>query len=103
MEDMKASGYLGKVTDGVILFPTFQDQSGNKIQGVVYYGSLGLYYGGTGVKIVLPEAVPNQTRTLKVKGQRPDFSKLPEKTKERLISGKTKIIKPFLKLKTFGQ
>ena len=99
MEEMKASSNLGKVTDGVILFPTFQDRS----EGVVYYGSLGLYYGGTGVKIVLPEAVPNQTRTLKIKGQRPDFSKLPEETKERLISGKTKIIKPFLKLKTFGQ
>ena len=101
MEELKAAGYLGKVVDGVIKFPSFQTQSGGSFQGVVYYGSSKAYNGGVDVQIVLPEAVANQTRTLKVRGLRPDFSKLPENVQERLIDVKKKMVKPFLGLKQF--
>ncbi|MBO5785002.1 MAG: hypothetical protein J6R05_02915 [Bacteroidaceae bacterium] len=96
LEELKGTGMLGKVINGVITFPTMSNGS----QGVVYYGSKA-YYGGQGIQIVLPEAVSNQTRSLKVKGIRTDVPKLREKTQERLIDKKVKIVKPSLSLKKF--
>ena len=97
IEELKTSGMLGQIVDGVITFPTMSNGS----QGVVYYGSKA-YYGGQGIQIVLPDAVPNQIRSLRVKGVRPDSPKLREKIQEKLIDKKTKIVKASLSLKKFN-
>lgn len=97
IEELKTSGMLGQIVDGMITFPTMSNGS----QGVVYYGSKA-YYGGQGIQIVLPDAVPNQIRSLRVKGVRPDSPKLREKIQEKLIDKKTKIVKASLSLKKFN-
>ena len=54
---VKGAGYLGKVTEGVITFPTFTQDSGATYQAILYMGSSGYLAGMNGkMEIVLPGA-----------------------------------------------
>ena len=54
---VKGAGYLGKVVDGVITFPTFTQDSGATFQAILYMGSSGYLAGMNGkMEIVLPGA-----------------------------------------------
>jgi len=60
---LKAAGYLGTLSEGVITLPIFQTQSGTNYQGVFVQGSSAYYTGDVGeFKLVLPEAVPAAAR-----------------------------------------
>ena len=61
VEEMKAAGYMGKLVDGVITLPVFEQETGQGTilyQGLIYLDDNG-YYGCTNgaFKLVLPEAV----------------------------------------------
>ena len=54
---VKGAGYLGKVTEGVITFPTFTQDNGAKFQAILYMGSSGYLAGmNSKMEIVLPGA-----------------------------------------------
>ena len=54
-ETVKGAGYLGKVVDGVITFPTFTQSNGKSLQGILYMGTNGYMAGMNGrMEIVLP-------------------------------------------------
>ena len=54
-ETVKGAGYLGKVVDGVITFPTFTQSNGSKLQGILYMGTSGYLAGmNSKMEIVLP-------------------------------------------------
>ena len=54
---VKGAGYLGKVTEGVITFPTFTQDNGATYQAILYMGSSGYLAGMNGkMEIVLPGA-----------------------------------------------
>ena len=54
-EYLKAEGYLGKVVDGVITFPTFSQSSGKSLQGILYMGTTSYLAGQNGkMEIILP-------------------------------------------------
>lgn len=54
-ETVKGAGYLGKVVDGVITFPTFTQSNGAKLQGILYMGTSGYMAGkNSKMEIVLP-------------------------------------------------
>jgi hypothetical protein len=54
---VKAAGYLGKVVDGVITFPTFKQENGSTFQAILYMGTSGYSAGKNGkMEIVLPGA-----------------------------------------------
>lgn len=65
-EELKASGYLGTLKDGIITLPVFERETDNGkayYQGLTIMGTSG-YYGATNgaFKLVLPEAVDSQAR-----------------------------------------
>ena len=54
---VKGAGYLGKVVDGVITFPTFKQENGSTFQAILYMGTSGYLAGMNGkMEIVLPGA-----------------------------------------------
>ena len=54
-ETVKGAGYLGKVVDGVITFPTFTQSNGKSLQGILYMGTNGYLAGqNSKMEIVLP-------------------------------------------------
>ncbi|MEE0871417.1 MAG: hypothetical protein U0L52_08650, partial [Bacteroidaceae bacterium] len=54
---VKGAGYLGKVADGVITFPTFKQENGSTFQAILYMGTSGYLAGMNGkMEIVLPGA-----------------------------------------------
>ena len=61
-ESVKNAGFLGKVLEGVVMFPTFSMETGGPTDGAGYQGRLyrvdGAYYSGTNskIEIVLPGA-----------------------------------------------
>jgi hypothetical protein len=68
---VKGAGYLGKVIEGVIKFPTFTAQSGTKFQGYVYLNGELASYGGMNSKfeITLPSANAFARNMAKAKSQ----------------------------------
>lgn len=65
-EELKASGYLGTLKDGIITLPVFERETDNGTayyQGLTVMGTNGYYGCGNGAfKLVLPEAVDSQAR-----------------------------------------
>lgn len=56
-EDVKAAGYLGKVSEGVIVFPTFTQSNGTTYQGILFMGESGYLAGMNGkMEITLPSS-----------------------------------------------
>ena len=56
-EVVKGAGYLGKVVDGVITFPTFTQSNGSNYQAILFMGDSGYLAGMNGrMEIVLPGA-----------------------------------------------
>ena len=56
-EVVKGAGYLGKVVDGVITFPTFTQSNGATYQAILFMGDSGYLAGMNGrMEIVLPSA-----------------------------------------------
>ena len=54
---VKGAGYLGKVVDGVITFPTFKQENGSTFQAILYMGTSGYLAGmNSKMEIVLPGA-----------------------------------------------
>lgn len=54
---VKGAGYLGKVVDGVITFPTFKQENGSTFQAILYMGTSGYLAGmNSKLEIVLPGA-----------------------------------------------
>ncbi len=57
MEKLKAEGYLGKLSDGIITLPTFYDDEGIPYQGIYEYYDKIIKVGlEDGFRLVLPEA-----------------------------------------------
>lgn len=56
-ETVKGAGYLGKVVDGVIAFPTFTQSNGATYQAILYMGESGYLAGmNSKMEITLPNA-----------------------------------------------
>lgn len=56
-ETVKGAGYLGKVVDGVIAFPTFTQSNGTTYQAILYMGESGYLAGmNSKMEITLPGA-----------------------------------------------
>lgn len=56
-ETVKGAGYLGKVVDGVIAFPTFTQSNGTTYQAILYMGESGYLAGmNSKMEITLPNA-----------------------------------------------
>lgn len=56
-EAVKGAGYLGKVVEGVIVFPTFTQSNGATYQGILYMGESGYLAGmNSKMEITLPGA-----------------------------------------------
>lgn len=56
-ETVKGAGYLGKVVDGVIAFPTFTQSNGDTYQAILYMGESGFLAGmNSKMEITLPNA-----------------------------------------------
>ena len=56
-EDVKAAGYLGKVSEGVIVFPTFTQSNGTTYQGILFMGESGYLAGiNSKMEITLPSS-----------------------------------------------
>ena len=54
---VKGAGYLGKVVDGVITFPTFKQENGSTFQAILFMGTSGYLAGmNSKMEIVLPGA-----------------------------------------------
>lgn len=54
---VKGAGYLGKVVDGVITFPTFKQENGSTFQAILFMGTSGYLAGmNSKIEIVLPGA-----------------------------------------------
>ena len=54
---VKGAGYLGKVVDGVITFPTFKQENGSTFQAILFMGASGYLAGmNSKMEIVLPGA-----------------------------------------------
>lgn len=54
---VKGAGYLGKVVDGVITFPTFKQENGSTFQAILFMGTSGYLAGmNSKLEIVLPGA-----------------------------------------------
>ncbi|MBR4857288.1 MAG: hypothetical protein IKU94_11780 [Bacteroidaceae bacterium] len=101
LEDLKTLGYMGKVVDGVITFPTFKTQSGNLFQGVVYYGSSKAYNGGVDVKITLPGAVSAEAAKAAVKPAARKFVRNMKPATKMLMDKNAKRLNPILRLVDF--
>lgn len=56
-ETVKGAGYLGKVAEGVIVFPTFTQSNGTTYQAILYMGESGYLAGmNSKMEITLPNA-----------------------------------------------
>ena len=77
-ETVKGAGYLGKVVDGVITFPTFTQSNGKSLQGILYMGTNGYLAGmNSKMEIVLPgsNAFARNMATAKANTTKREFAK----------------------------
>ena len=77
-ETLKGAGYLGKVVDGVITFPTFTQSNGKSLQGILYMGTNGYLAGmNSKMEIVLPgsNAFARNMATAKANTAKREFAK----------------------------
>ncbi len=77
-ETVKGAGYLGKVVDGVITFPTFTQSNGKSLQGILYMGTSGYLAGMNGkMEIILPgsNAFARNMATAKANTTKREFAK----------------------------